>query len=45
MNDDFDTFAINIDSDCVTDDFDNYDLYGDKVEESDEGFGDDLKLE
>lgn len=45
MNDDFDIFAIDIDSDCVTDDFDNYDLYGDKVEESDEAFGDDLKLE
>ena len=45
MIDEFDAFAIDIDSDCVTDDFDNYDLYGDRTEESDKTFGDDLKLE
>ena len=44
-NFDFDTFAVNIDSDCVTDDFDNYDLYGERMEETNDTFGDNLEFE
>lgn len=30
----FEAFAVNVDSDCVTDDFDEYDLYGERMEEN-----------
>lgn len=44
MNEDmFEEYSVNVDSDCVTDDFDNYDLYGERMigddaEESDIAF-------
>lgn len=37
---DFDVFATDIDSDCVDKDFDDYDLYGQKLEESDNTYKD-----
>lgn len=37
---DFDTFATNIDSDCLNRDFDDYDLYGERMEESDRLYSD-----
>lgn len=43
---DFDDYAVNIDSECLHQDFDDVDLYGEKLEEStDDNYGDDLKLE
>lgn len=47
MEDDFnfDDFATNIDSDCVTEDFDNYDLYGEIIDKSEDDFGDNLEFE
>lgn len=41
MEDDFnfEAFAVNIDSDCVSDDFDCYDLFGDRVENNDDDQG------
>lgn len=43
MND-FD-YAIEIDSDVLTQDVDDYDLYGERMEETDNDFGNDLILE
>ena len=42
----FDDYAINIDSDCLHQDFDDIDLYGEKYEEeeSDE-YGDDIQFD
>ena len=45
MEDDFDAYKIQVDSDCVSSDFDDYDLYGEIMEESDDDFGDDFELE
>ena len=45
MDDDFDTYMIQVDSDCVSSDFDDYDLYGEIMEESEDSFGDNLELE
>lgn len=43
---DFDDYAVNIDSECLHQDFDDVDLYGEKLEESaDTDFGDNLQLE
>ena len=28
----FEDFSVNVDSDCITEDFDNYDLYGEIME-------------
>lgn len=42
----FEDFSVNVDSDCITDDFDNYDLYGEIMEGYDrEDYGDDIKFE
>ena len=45
MEDDFDVYKVQVDSDCVSSDFDDYDLYGEIMEESDDDFGDDFELE
>ena len=41
----FDMFSVNVDSDCVTEDFDNYDLYGEIMEDNDFDYGDNIKFE
>ena len=42
----FDAYAINIDSDCLHQDFDDVDLYGEKYEEStNDKFGDDIDFD
>lgn len=43
-DDEFDLYAVGIDSDCVEHDFDDYDLFGEIMEESDDNYGDDLIL-
>lgn len=43
--DNFEDYTIDIDSDCVSSDFDDYDLYGEIMEESENDFGDNLELE
>ncbi len=47
MEDDFnfEAYAVNVDSDCVENDFDYYDLYGDRVEENDNHDFDDIDLD
>lgn len=46
MENNFEDYAISIDSDVLTQDFDEVDLYGDKIEESEtDGFGDDIQYE
>lgn len=45
MDDDFDAYMIQVDSDCVSSDFDDYDLYGEIMEESEDSFGDNLEFE
>lgn len=43
--DDFDDYAIPIDSECYEQDFDDVDLYGTKmVEDEDDGFADKLGI-
>ena len=43
---DFEAFSVDVDSDCITDDFDNYDLYGEIMEGNDrEDYGDDIEFE
>ena len=46
MEDNFDDFAVPIESDVLSQDFDDVDLYGDKYEEeeSDE-YGDDIQFD
>uniref|UniRef100_A0AAU8MJU0 Uncharacterized protein n=1 Tax=Geladintestivirus 5 TaxID=3233137 RepID=A0AAU8MJU0_9CAUD len=42
----FEAFSVNVDSDCITKDFDNYDLYGEIIEnDNHENYGDDIKFE
>ena len=42
----FEAFSVNVDSDCINDDFDNYDLYGEIMEGDDrEDYGDDIEFE
>ena len=42
----FEVFSVNVDSDCITDDFDNYDLYGEIMENDDyEDYGDEIEFE
>ena len=42
----FEDFSVNVDSDCITDDFDNYDLYGEIMEGDDrEDYGDEIEFE
>ena len=46
MNDNFDDYAISIESDVLSNDFDNIDLYGNKLEEQEtDGYGDDIQYE
>ena len=46
MEDDFDDFSINIESDVLSQDFDSIDLYGDKIEEENtDNFGDNIQYE
>lgn len=46
MKDNFDNFAVPIESDVLSQDFDDVDLYGDKYEEEDsDGYGDDIQYE
>lgn len=46
MEDDFnfEAFAVGIDSDCISNDFDDYDLFGERIEEDRDSFGDNLVL-
>ena len=43
----FDDYAVDIDSDCLHNDFDDYDLYGERMEENEhqDGYGDDIEFE
>ena len=42
----FEDFSVDVDSDCVTNDFDDYDLYGEIMEGDDrEDYGDDIEFE
>lgn len=46
MEDDFNNFAVSIESDVLSQDFDSIDLYGDKIEEQDtDNFGDNIQYE
>lgn len=46
MKDNFDDFAIPIESDVLSQDFDDIDLYGDKYEEEENnGYGDNIQYE
>ena len=48
MEDDFnfEAFSVNVDSDCITDDFDNYDLYGEIIEgDNHKDYGNEIKFE
>ena len=42
----FDMFSVNVDSDCITNDFDDYDLYGEIMEDnSNNDYGNDIEFE
>lgn len=44
--DEFETYEINMDSECLYQDFDDIDLYGNKtIEDNDDSYGENLKLE
>ena len=46
MEDNFNDFSISIESDVVSQDFDDVDLYGDKIEEENtDGYGDNIQFE
>ena len=46
MEDNFDEFSVLVESDVLSQDFDNVDLYGDKIEEEDsDGYGDNIQFE
>ena len=45
MEDNFADYQVQVDSDCIRSDFDDYDLYGEIMEEEDNTFGDELELE
>lgn len=46
MEDKFDDFAVLIESDVLSQDFDDVDLYGDKYEEEEnDGYGDNIQYE
>lgn len=45
INDNFDDYTIQIDSDCVENDFDEYDLYGERMEDSSDDFGNNIEFE
>lgn len=41
---DFDNYSVNIDAECLHQDFDDVDLFGEKMEEVSDNFGDDIQL-
>lgn len=41
---DFDNYSVNIDAECLHQDFDDVDLFGEKMEEISDNFGDDIQL-
>lgn len=41
----FDDYTVNMDSECINQDFDSVDLYGEIMVENNDTFGDDLILE
>lgn len=43
--DNFNDYQIQVDSDCIRCDFDDYDLYGEIMEESDNDFGNELEFD
>lgn len=43
--DNFNDYAINVDAECINQDFDDVDLFGELEETSNDTFGDDLILE
>ena len=46
MEDNFDEFSVLVESDVLSQDFDDVDLYGDKIEEEDsDGYGDSIQFE
>ncbi len=46
MEDNFDEFAVPIESDVLSQDFDDVDLYGDKIEEEEnDEYGNDIQYE
>lgn len=45
MEDNFDDYKVQVDSDCINSDFDDYDLYGEIMEESNDDFGGEFELE
>lgn len=48
MEDDFnfEAFSVNVDSDCITNDFDDYDLFGEITEnDNSDNFGDNIEFE
>lgn len=46
MEDNFDDFAVSIESDVLSQDFDDVDLYGDKYEEDEtDGYGDNIQFD
>ena len=47
MESNFDEFSVLIESDVLSQDFDDIDLYGDKIEEEEDndGYGDNIQFE
>lgn len=46
MKDTFDDFSVSIESDVLSQDFDDIDLYGDKyIEDETDGYGDEIQYE
>ena len=47
MENNFDEFSVLIESDVLSQDFDDVDLYGDKIEEEkdNDGYGDNIQFE
>lgn len=46
MKDTFDDFSVSIESDVLSQDFDDVDLYGDKyIEDETDGYGDEIQYE
>ena len=45
MEDNFNEYSISIESDVLHQDFDEVDLYGDKLIEDTDGFGDNIQYE
>lgn len=43
--DDFDNFSVEIDTDCLHQDFDDYDLFGEIMETNDNNIGEDICYE